>query len=341
MNNELSLYHNMLFLDLRPWKKRDVSESKYKELMQSISKGAFSFQPLYEVAFEKPLTAKRKYYHALIENEATQYLNNFHSIFAGAEKVNEKKYWVHTTLTKVISQKLKETSKAIEDNQYYLDQFLTCKKSKSVAAYIFDETYIIQFLKYQLIRIYLEIQEAFQDYLKEDAVSEDELHSIYFLEQPPSKSILVEAKKIKLPTPASQVNAKPDTVQFIPKAFDFRTDKKGVLSYKTIVKDANRFSRFEEELFSQGLIDVDYTFGNQHGQIQEMAAIFHTLIKKGYFNKRNFEKKKDIKPIDIRKFLDHRYESNTFKQFQTWGYKPTELAGFVEARYWIDHLPAC
>lgn len=341
MNNELSLYHNILFLDLRPWKKRDVSESKYKELMQSISKGAFSFQPLYEVAFEKPLTAKRKYYHALIENEATQYLNNFHSIVAGAEKVNEKKYWVHTTLTKVISQKLKETSKAIEDNQYYLDQFLTCKKSKSVAAYIFDETYIIQFLKYQLIRIYLEIQEAFQDYLKEDAVSEDELHSIYFLELPPSKSILVEAKKIKLPIPASQVNAKPDTVQFIPKAFDFRTDKKGVLSYKTIVKDANRFSRFEEELFSQGLIDVDYTFGNQHGQIQEMAAIFHTLIKKGYFNKRNFEKKKDIKPIDIRKFLDHRYESNTFKQFQTWGYKPTELADFVEARYWIDHLPAC
>lgn len=180
MNNELSLYHNILFLGLRPWKKRDVSESKYKELILTINKEAFSFQPLYEVTFQKPLTAKRKYYHALIENEDTQYLNNFHSIFAGAEKVVEKKYWVHTTLAKVISQKLKETSKAIEDNQYYLDQLLTGTKSKSVAAYFFDETYIIQFLKYQLIRIYLEIQEAFQDYLKEDAISEEELHQYNF-----------------------------------------------------------------------------------------------------------------------------------------------------------------
>lgn len=109
MNNELALYHEMLFLALRPWKKREVSESKFKELMLGLSKQDFSFQPLYEVVFEKPLTAKRKYYHALIENEATRYLNGFHSIISCAEKVNEKKYWVHTTLTKVISQKLKET----------------------------------------------------------------------------------------------------------------------------------------------------------------------------------------------------------------------------------------
>ncbi len=62
----------MLFLDLRPWKKRDVSESKYKELMLGLRKEDFSFQPLYEVVFEKPLTAKRKCYHALIESETAR-----------------------------------------------------------------------------------------------------------------------------------------------------------------------------------------------------------------------------------------------------------------------------
>jgi len=341
MNNELSLYHNMLFLDLRPWKKRDVSEPKFKELLLGISKEDFSFQPLYEVVFEKPLTAKRKYYHALIENEAARYLNDFHSIIAGAEKVVEKKYWVHTTLTKVISQKLKETSKAIEDYQYYFEQLLTGTKSKSIGAYIFDETYIIQFLKYQLIRIYLEIQQAFQNYLKEDTVTEGELHSIYFTEQCPVKSFIVEAQKIKLAATASQDKAKPASLQFKAKAFDFRGLQKNTLSYETIINDKNRFSRFEEELFSNSFIDHEYNYIDKHSRIQEIAAIFHTLIKKGYFNKRQFPKNKEIKPVEIRKFLDFRYNSNTDKQFRTWSNKPTELADFVEARYWIDNLPTC
>lgn len=339
MNTDLTLYHNILFLDLRPWTKRNISESKYKELMHEFSKEDYSFQPLYEVEFEKPLTAKRKYYHALIENEAVRYLNNLHNIMAAAQKVVEKKYWVHTTLTKAISQKLTETSKVIEDNLYYLE-LLTGAKSIFTAAHIFDEAYIIQFLKYQLIRIYLEIQQAFQNYLKEDAVSEEELQSIYFLEQSPVKSFIVEAKKIKLIAITSPVEPKSKSVQFKAKAFDFRGESKKIISYEIIIKDKNRFSRFEEELFTQELIDVDYNFIDKYGQIQEMAAIFQTLIKKGYFNKRNFVKKTEIKPIDIRKFLDFRYNSDTDKQFRTWSNNPTELADFVEARYWIDNLPA-
>src|SRR5690606_33960864 len=107
----------------------------------------------------------------------------------------------------------------------------------------------------------------------------------------------------------------------------------------SIIKDSGRFSRFEEELFSHELIDENYNFKNQHGQIQELAAIFQTLIKKGYFNKRQFPKNKEIKPVDIRKFLDHRYNSNTDKQFRTWANKPDELADFVGSKYWIDKLP--
>ncbi len=33
MNNELNLYHKILFLELRPWINREVAETKYKELM--------------------------------------------------------------------------------------------------------------------------------------------------------------------------------------------------------------------------------------------------------------------------------------------------------------------
>lgn len=341
MNNELNLYHKILFLELRPWTNREVAETKYKELMQGISKEHFTFQPLYEVDFPKPLNAKRKYYFSIIENEATSYLNNFQQIIAGALNEKEKQYWVHTTLTKVLSQKLKEVSKVIYDNQYFFQQLSAASKASTPESKIQDEAYILQYLKYQLIRIYLEIQETFSSYLKEEAISEEELHQQYFSEQAPSKSFIIEAVKLNLPLPASQVSAKPQTVQFTVKAFDFRPEKKGVYSYEVMIKDKHRFSMFEEELFRENLISQDYDFINDHGNIQLLAAIFQALVKKGYFNKRNFEKKKEIRPVDIRKFLDHRYNSSTDKFFRNWANKPSEFADFILVRPWIKNLPPC
>ena len=341
MTIDLNLFQEILFLSLRPWMRKDVSDARYKEMIHEINRSEYLFQPSFDVKFLKPLTPKRIYYHTLIENATRDFLNNFQQIIESADTTNVKKYWVHKALTKVISQKLRDSSQTINDNEFYLETISPDSISKSTNKAKLDDTYIIQLLKFQLIRLYLEIQMGFKTYLNEDALSENELHSIFFTEQSPSKSFIAEAKKIKLATPASQVAEKPDTIQFTPKAFDFRNDKKGVLTYKIIVKDANRFSRFEEELFTHELIDVNYNFKKEHGKIQEMAAIFQTLFKKGYFNKRNFEKKNEIKPIDIRKFLDHRYVSDTSKQFQTWGNDPTALANFIEERYWIDKLPAC
>ena len=341
MNNELSLYHNMLFLDLRPWKKRDVSESKYKELLLGLSKEAFSFQPLYEVVFEKPLTAKRKYYHALIESEAARYLNDFHSIIAGAEKVNEKKYWVHTTLTKVISQKLKETSKAIEDNQYFLEQLLTKTKSKSIAAYIFDETYIIQFLKYQLIRIYLEIQQAFQNYLKEDAVSEAELQSIYFLEPCPVESYLKPAKENILLKPSAQ-KIKPNTeITFKVEKREIRDTLKGVLHYKDIVEKIDHFARVEIILFEQKLIDQNYQFKTTQGNISKMAAVYRVLFNSNFFKSITFSNnaKVNVTDLHVKKFLNNRYATNIDKEFRNFK-DPALLKPFLSNNLWISFLPS-
>lgn len=331
MNNELTLYHNILFLELRPWMNRSTAEAKYKTLLQEIKKEHFSIQPNYEVDFSKPLTSKRKYYYSLIENEATRYLNNFHGIMEGAND-KEKKYWVHTTLTKVIAQKLKETSAVITDNQYLLGQKTTDKN-------LLDETYIIQLVKYQLIRIYMEIQETFPEYLKEEAVTEDELHQLYFSEQAPEKSLLIPAEKIKLATPASKVNAKHVDIELKVLKNDFREVKKGVLDYKTIVKNPQRFASFEEQLFLNEYIDTDYNFTNKHGQIQELAAIFHVLINKGYFSPKDFTTQKTLKALDYRKFLDHRYQAGTDKQFRTLGNQQEKVAEFLENNSWLERLP--
>lgn len=339
MNNELNLYHKILFLELRPWANREFSEAKYKELLNAVKKEDFAFQPLYELSFLKPLSNKRRYYHALIENEATRYLNTIYSIFVGAYNDQEKYFWSHDTLSKVMAQKLTETAARISEHNYFLSTLTNPLEKNQADTNTLDEIYILQLLKFQLIRIYLELQTIFNGYLKDDAYTEAELNEIYFKEPIPNESFLVPAKKINKPVPASQVTAKPDEVQFKVRAFDFRSEKKGILPYTDIIQDPSRFSRFEEQLFAEKLIDEDYDFKNEHGQIQELAASFHVLIKKGYFHKFKFPGKVPIKPLDIRKFLDHRYNSNTDKQFRTWANNPDKLASFIDGKYWLDNIP--
>ncbi|TAE87594.1 MAG: hypothetical protein EAY81_03945 [Bacteroidetes bacterium] len=339
MNNELNLFHKILFLELRPWANREFSEAKFKELLNAVKKEDFAFQPVYELSFLKPLSNKRKYYHALIENEAIRYLNAIYSIFDGAYNDEEKHFWSHDTLNKVMAQKLTETAARISEHNYFLSTLTNPLEKPKADTNTLDEIYILQLLKFQLIRIYLELQTIFNGYLKEDAYTEAELNEIYFSETLPQESFLLPAKKINKPVPASQVTAKQNEVQFKVKAFDFRDVKKGIIPYTDLIKDPNRFSRFEEELFSQEFIDEDYNFKNIHGQKQILAASFHVLIKKGYFNKFKFPGKIPIKPLDIRKFLDYRYNSDTDKQFRTWANNVDELASLIDHTPWLDRIP--
>jgi len=341
MTNELEVFHKILFLELRPWVNKDVSEIKYKDLLQKSSSQIFTYQPLFKLDFIKPLTSKRKYYYNLIDNEAIRFLNTFYVNISGALNESEKKYWVHTTLTKTLTQKLREVSKVINDNQYFYDLLVPSTSTKNTDAKMIDETYIIQFLKYQLLRIYLEIQENYKVHLKDEPLTEAELQQLYFSENIPATSFIKEADKIKV---SNALNAKTAVVAEVPfnkLTNDFRELKKGVLSYQTIIKNPTKFAQFEEQLFVNKYIDSNYNFINNHGQIQLLACIFHVLINKGYFNPMDFDKAKKIEQVDIRKFLDYRYSAGTDKQFRSLNTNTQKVSDFQSEHYWIDNLPTC
>jgi hypothetical protein len=329
----LDTFQNILFMELRPWMATGITEAKYKQLLLEIKKEHFSFQPLFEVDFPKPLNAKRKYYYALIENDVIQYLNIFTSCISGALNENEKKYWVHNSLNKILPQKFKDTKEIIEFHKYDLEKIIGSSGNSAV----FDDAYIIQLLRLQVLRIFLEIQDAYKDYASDEVFSFEELNAKYYSDSLP-KSFIKEAAKLKLNSPTDSPRTKSPTIQFVPRPFDFKPTAKGILSFETIIKNADRFSIFEERLFTNELIDENYNFRDDHGKIQELAAAFQTLFQKGYFNKLKFPGKKPIKPVEIRKFLDHRYNSKTDKQFREWGNNQDKLATFTSAR-WIDNLP--
>ena len=197
MNNSLELFNQILFTNLRPWMQGQVSEQKYIDLLQAVSKEHYQFQPLYKVNFPKPLSAKRKYYSSLIENGAIKFLNTSYTVIENASQ-RGKKYWLNDTLNKKIKPTFKEVQQVIEEYGYSLD---TIKTPTTIKDYenLRDNSFIIQLLKFHLIHIYLEFQNKYAHLLNEELVSEIEIRQHYFSETDIEKPSLIEADDVLLP----------------------------------------------------------------------------------------------------------------------------------------------
>ncbi len=341
MRNELTLFHKILFQELRPWVKSTEEEIVFRESLKDISSESYQFQPIYEVGFVKPLLPFRKYYHRLIESESIRYLNFVIKSVNEAETNNEKKYWVNTTLNTKIKDKLNAAAQIIIQRDYDIDLLKPSKDKKTTPTFNEDETYVIHFLKTNLIWLYLEIQEHFKDYLKEDYISEEELYEIYFREPAPSPSFIFPST-VQSISQTKQI-VLPEKPKIIPKVVigDLSPAPKGILSYKDIIKDSTRFAEFEGKLHDKDLIAVDYKFKNKYGQKQLLAAIYHQLIRKSYFYERQFLPKRKITDLDIRKFLDNRYSCDLDKQFRIWANSESELVKLIGSHKWLDNLPSC
>jgi hypothetical protein len=336
--NQLELYNDILFLDLRPWLKSKDPDLKFKQLLAEVKKEYFTYQPNYEVDFIKPLSNFRKYYLAIIEHEATRYLNDLHTEILSSTNSDEIKYLVHFALTRTLSQKLTEISKILEDRTYRQSQFDLSKGNLSSDKSVADESFAMHCLKHQLIRLLMEVQESYQDHLKEDVLSEEEIYFKYFSEQAPQPSFIGIAANYPNIKKVQFKEKKEEKEPFNALRQDIRAEKKGICSYNQLIKNPSRFAQVEEVLFENGFFDKNYQFSDKYGQKKYFAAIYHQLIRKGYFNNRIFPGNIEVKPKQIRKFLDHRYNSDVDKQFRIWDGSPKELIDFIEKDYWLDHI---
>lgn len=341
MNEPLKVYHDILFLALRPWKLDKYSDLKLKELLNDLKKEYYISSPLYELSFEKPLSPFRKYYNSLIDYEAIKFLNEFHENITTADDVNEQKYLLHFIINKVLLQKLKETAQIISERNYSEEQYNLKLQNKSVEKSIANQAYVIYNLKYQLIRLIVELQDRYSDYLTKEALSLEEIHYEYFNEEPSTPSYINEAVNYPETSKLVSIPSKEEAIIFNPIRNDIRTDKKGIFSYEQLIKNPSRFADFESKLFENGLIDEDYSFKDEYGQKKTLAAIYHQLIRKSYFNKRIFPENIENTDLIIRKFLDYRYSANVDKQFRNWANTQTSLLSFIEKDYWLDNIPSC
>jgi hypothetical protein len=334
-------FNNILFDSLRPWKLSNETDLKFKQMLAETTKEYYAVQPLYEVRFLNPISNFRKYFIQLIDNEAICFLNYIHTEVEAASTKNEKTYITHFALTRVLAQVLKDTNNVLTIRNYTLEQYNSNKKLTIETLAVSNESYVLHYLKFQLVRLVKEIQDSFSDFLKETPLSDDEIFFNFFNEPAPPDTYIVKAENYPNTKPSISSFSKQEKVPFNAIQNDIRNEKKGVLSYSQIIKNPSRFAKIEEELFSNGYIDENYNFTDKHGQKQYLAAFYHQLIAKKYFNDRIFPGNTANSPLQIRKFLDHRYNADVDKQFRNWTNDKQALADFIEKDYWLDHILAC
>jgi len=341
MNPSLTDFHRILFLDLMPWQTRDWPAAKFKELNHNLIPNLPQIQPFFKVEFGKALSPKRIYFNSIIDSASNKYLNEIFQIHGTIKDAREYKYWAHLELTKTLAAKLNETEETISKMNLHLEKLSPSLKSQSDDPNHQDEIFIIQTLKHYLIRLYMEVQELFKDHLPDPFKTEEEIHQIFFSEHQIPNTFIKTADNLKLPEPVTQILEKPQVQQFIPRSFDVRPSEAGILKFEEVVRSPTKFAHFEEDLFSNGFIDLDYKFCNKQGRQLILSAIFRTLIRKNYFILRRHPGNRPIKLFEIRKFLDHRYLSSTDKEFRNWEKKQDKLDKLVSSIYWIDKIPVC
>ena len=339
MSFEFKVFNEIAVGSLRPWLAKDKNEQVYKSALADVQESYYTFQPLYQLAFTKSLSSKRDYYLRLIDSEAIYYLNFFRAKIDQSISDDAKTYLVASALQKVIPGKLNRISRLISENNYSPDQYDPALRRLSKDIVLADASFIFHYLKHSFIRLFLEIQDSYKDFVEDETYSAEDLYLKYFNETEPEASIIVDAPQIKIDRPDSPISKDVVEAVFNPIQGDFRKESKGVFDYEDIVTNPMRFAQFEKLLFSHEYIDVEYNFTNKHGFKVELAMIYHHLINLRYFNERLFGPTRKISHLHIRKFLDRRYATNVDKQFRNLKDNPKQVADFVEKHYWLSNLP--
>jgi len=329
------LFIDLLYVEKVTDDKR--TENQFKELLKGFKKQYLNTTPKYEIDFKKGYSNKRKYYLKLIEKE---YIKNFNQINDALEISTTPGHlsFLYDKEYNRIKNYLNQISNYISDND--LDESLSLKPIQNDKS---DEAYIISFLKANAMMLFMELQERFSELGDAEIYAIEELHEVFFKEEPPKELIVkdytgAEIKTVKTPKKQS---SKFNAIQG-----DVREENNDVLSYNELINKPKQweFAKLEELLNEKGIIDDDYNFTKKRGKKILLAAFMVKLTEAKYFNERIFFEDKPSKKIErkhIHKFFAHRYGpgSNADKEYRRFlGTEKRAYQKLVEANFWLDQI---
>ena len=173
MSKQSNILDKILDYELRPWLTQnsmdEVFASKYRSLKEYTPQQPLQFQ----INFYRPFDNKTKYYSRLILNTVKSEFDVF------CQKIDEDRnenliyYYLNDTLNKQLKTRLKDLGNLLKQKDYALTYINPKNTSHQLDQVHKANTYIMQLLKLAYIQLYLEVQEAFKNWVDDDLIVED------------------------------------------------------------------------------------------------------------------------------------------------------------------------
>lgn len=328
------LFIDILHIDLIS--KDNRSDIKFKELIKGQSREYYSSTPRYEIEFKTAYSNKRKFYKNLIDQESIKRFNSMIEALDVKSTQTHLKY-LFGKFYKTYSNYLSQISGYLTENNLPSDLYLKPNNSKKA-----DEAYIIHYLKANAIMLFMELQDRFSNFNEEQEYTQEDIHEKFFSEEAPSKLLVSPYSGSEIEVRKSVVN-KRGVFSAIKGDIESRPVNAKILTYNQIIVPDKQtmFSRLEETLNSEGIIDDFYNFKSKRGNKQKLAAFIIKLQIKNFFNERYFPDNKPINDKRITDFFAHRYGvgSDTNKEFRNFkGAQSNRLTSLINANYWLDNI---
>lgn len=260
MSNQPLIFEDIIRGGLRPWLDDNKVDEKFAPIINDIANSEPQFQPLFEIVFYRFFNARTRYFNKLIVNEANNYCNTCIAYIGSGDDSRVIKYRLGQILKKKLPTLFKDIAKLIKANDYDLLYINPNKVNPSIDADHKTETYIIQLLKVALVKVYIEIQEAFKEQITDNIMEIEDLYLQFLSESIPENTFLKSITYI------------PD-IQYIkevvktPIADKSKKSKPNTFKYKHINKKVDSFKDLLDSLKHNNLVDSKTT-------IYELKKIF-------------------------------------------------------------------
>lgn len=234
MSKQNNTLDKILDYELRPWLTQnsmdDVFASKFRSLKEYTPQ-----QPLqFEIEFFRPFDNKTKYYSRLILNTVKSDFDILYQTIDEDRNENLIRYYLNDILNKRLKTRLKDLGELLKEKDYALAYADPINTSYQLDQTHKANTYIMQLLKLGYMQLYLEVQEAFKDWVDDVFIVEDFYTQL--LNEPIPEQLHIKKLQVIEVTPEPARKPKPKTTDkpipfnsFTYKQYNTSPDKLGDL----------------------------------------------------------------------------------------------------------------
>jgi hypothetical protein len=215
MKREQDIFNDIQNKGLRPWLDINSIDEVFSQKFHSLKVYTSNHHLQYQLTFERPIDYKTKYYQRLILNTLKM---DFDIIFKTIDEDRDESlilYWLDNILNKRLKTQLRDIGTLIKQKDFALSYINPKNTSYQIDQQHKADTYIMQLLKLALMQLYLEVQEAFKDWVADELIVED-FYTQLLLEPIPEKlpiqkiQILeIEPEPVKKRKPKKEVESLP------------------------------------------------------------------------------------------------------------------------------------